>query len=384
MSTRADLSVTISNPAKIWAAIRRRADELRPGVGAVYQHATLFGLTNERLVVTFERGSFFGRQARAPEAMKAIEDAAEEVLGVRPTVELLGNEPIAASAPIGDFEIGRHELEHARSGALVAKWQRISEDAAELLHDASGLDAFSPLVIEDGRVVLAYEGGADPGTSPDAPMGEMLEAIGMAAAQFTGRGTKVEVVEELWTERQRARVGRAAEPMRPSDPDAEAGASYRTPAKARGTKPLADALESDKAAAGEAARASNLRGGLWGTIAVTALVLVGVGGGIAVMLAQQARALEAAEAMTAFASCAAALFAAFGVWRKRRDHRVEQCQLEIRRLAGRRVDGLFTVDLIHTIESEFGRSVYASALNGLCASGEVRSRDEAFYYVGRT
>ncbi len=60
----------------------------QPALGAVLEHGVPRSVGPERIVLSFQQGSFYGRQADTPESISAIQDCAEELLGARPQVEI--------------------------------------------------------------------------------------------------------------------------------------------------------------------------------------------------------------------------------------------------------------------------------------------------------
>jgi hypothetical protein len=63
--------------------------ETRPALGAVLLHATPARVTPTELVLAFPPGSFYSRQADAPEARDAIAEIALRILGSRPSVQVI-------------------------------------------------------------------------------------------------------------------------------------------------------------------------------------------------------------------------------------------------------------------------------------------------------
>lgn len=93
-----------------------------------------------------------------------------------------------------------------------------------------------------------------------------------------------------------------------------------------------------------------------------------------------ATSLDAAAVSGILGACLAFLGVGGGIFKHFRSGKLEQCQIEIRRRASERSDGLLTAVLVHDIEQQFGSGTYSSALNELCKSGEVRAHEGLFYY----
>jgi hypothetical protein len=54
----------------------------------MFEHGAPVELTRERVVVTFQEGSFFGRQAQTPGGLDALRRAAQQVLEGQPDVQV--------------------------------------------------------------------------------------------------------------------------------------------------------------------------------------------------------------------------------------------------------------------------------------------------------
>jgi hypothetical protein len=75
-------------PNERWTHI---VDALRKGDprwSAMFEHGAPQELTPARLVVVFQEGSFFGRQAQSPGGLDALARAAHAVLGATPELEI--------------------------------------------------------------------------------------------------------------------------------------------------------------------------------------------------------------------------------------------------------------------------------------------------------
>lgn len=71
-----------------WETLVGGLMESKPGLGAVLQHGSPVEIGPKKIVIAFERGSFFGQQARSDEARRTVAAFAERVFGVRPEVEI--------------------------------------------------------------------------------------------------------------------------------------------------------------------------------------------------------------------------------------------------------------------------------------------------------
>ena len=62
--------------------------EGKPALAAVLEHGVPQVVSTEKIVLSFQEGSFYGRQANASAAREAILDAAARRLGARPALEI--------------------------------------------------------------------------------------------------------------------------------------------------------------------------------------------------------------------------------------------------------------------------------------------------------
>ncbi len=81
-----------------WERLVSTLMDVKPALGAVLQHGAPVEVTPARIALAFPPGSFFGQQAEALDARRAIADAAERVFGARPEVEVVYSEEALASA----------------------------------------------------------------------------------------------------------------------------------------------------------------------------------------------------------------------------------------------------------------------------------------------
>ncbi len=90
-----------------WESVVAVLMETRPALGSVLQHATPAKLSARTVVLAFPAGSFYARQARAPEALAAIADVAERLLGGRPSVEITEGEAGDGASTLAQVEAER-------------------------------------------------------------------------------------------------------------------------------------------------------------------------------------------------------------------------------------------------------------------------------------
>ena len=71
-----------------WEALVDMLREGKPALAAVLEHGVPRVVSNEKIVISFQEGSFYGRQANARAAREAILEAAASRLGARPELEV--------------------------------------------------------------------------------------------------------------------------------------------------------------------------------------------------------------------------------------------------------------------------------------------------------
>ncbi len=71
-----------------WEELVGKLEQQQPALAAVLEHGIPKAVGPDRIVLSFKDGSFYGRQAEAPESIAAIVRIAEQQLGARPKVEI--------------------------------------------------------------------------------------------------------------------------------------------------------------------------------------------------------------------------------------------------------------------------------------------------------
>jgi len=107
--------------AELWEAVVSRLMDRKPALGAVLQHGSPVEVTPARILLAFPPGSFFGRQAEALDGRQAIAEAAEQVTGARPAVEVTQTPRGGGDAKtLAQLEVERRDakLEATREKAL--------------------------------------------------------------------------------------------------------------------------------------------------------------------------------------------------------------------------------------------------------------------------
>ncbi|UJR79549.1 DNA polymerase III subunit gamma/tau [Sandaracinus amylolyticus] len=103
-----------------WETVVAVLMETRPALGSVLLHASPSRVGRDEIVIAFPSGSFYRRQADAPDARAAIAEIAERVLGARPSVRVIERD---AGDP-GGQTIAELEAERQR-----ARWEATKKKA---------------------------------------------------------------------------------------------------------------------------------------------------------------------------------------------------------------------------------------------------------------
>lgn len=85
--------------------------DAKPALGAVLQHGHPVRVDAEEVVIGFDPGSFFGKQAEAPDAVAAIAAAAARILGARPAVRVVERDPSLGTRTMAE---DAHEAQETR------------------------------------------------------------------------------------------------------------------------------------------------------------------------------------------------------------------------------------------------------------------------------
>lgn len=95
-----------------WAQVVKRVRDTHPALAAIIEQGEARLVSAEKIVVAFQEGSFYGRQASQPQSIDAIANAALAVLGGRPVVEIkLDLAAGAKTRTLADVEKQRREAE---------------------------------------------------------------------------------------------------------------------------------------------------------------------------------------------------------------------------------------------------------------------------------
>ena len=108
-----------------WEELVVNLQRQQPALAAVLEHGIPKTVGPDRIVLSFQDGSFYGRQAESPDSIEAIKRVAEEQLGGRPEIEIRFDAPsegatktvaaVAAQRKEAEVEAKRREaLNHPR------------------------------------------------------------------------------------------------------------------------------------------------------------------------------------------------------------------------------------------------------------------------------
>ncbi|MEM9728890.1 MAG: hypothetical protein AAF997_09915, partial [Myxococcota bacterium] len=81
-----------------WEELVGALERHQPALAAVLEHGVPKAVSPERIVLSFQHGSFYGRQAESPDSVAAIKRVAEEQLGTAPEVEIRFDAPTEGSS----------------------------------------------------------------------------------------------------------------------------------------------------------------------------------------------------------------------------------------------------------------------------------------------
>lgn len=96
-----------------WEGIVEALRDSKPALAAVLEHGIPRAVTGERIILSFQDGSFYGRQAKSPAAIEAITEAAKARLGTRPKVEIRFDAESSSKRTVASVEATRREAETA-------------------------------------------------------------------------------------------------------------------------------------------------------------------------------------------------------------------------------------------------------------------------------
>ena len=119
-----------------WERLVFSLRDAKPALAAVLEHGVPRLVSRERIVLAFQHGSFYGRQAEAPAAKDAIADAAAKLLGAKPTIEIRFDAQVQGRT-VAAVEATRREAERSAKKRQAMSHPAVL-DAMEVFPDARG------------------------------------------------------------------------------------------------------------------------------------------------------------------------------------------------------------------------------------------------------
>jgi DNA polymerase-3 subunit gamma/tau len=119
-----------------WERIVFSLRDAKPALAAVLEHGVPRLVSRERIVLAFQHGSFYGRQAEAPAAKDAISEAASKLLGAKPTIEIRFDQQVQGRT-VAAVEATRREAERSAKKRQAMSHPAVL-DAMEVFPDARG------------------------------------------------------------------------------------------------------------------------------------------------------------------------------------------------------------------------------------------------------
>ena len=120
-----------------WEEMVGRLEQEQPALAAVLEHGVPKTVGPERIVLSFKKGSFYGRQAQSPESIAAIERIAEQQLGSRPEVEIRFDEGEASTRTVAAVAAQRKEAELEAKRKEALNHPRV-RDAMDVFPESAG------------------------------------------------------------------------------------------------------------------------------------------------------------------------------------------------------------------------------------------------------
>lgn len=127
-----------------WESIVGALKEARPALAAILEHGIPRVVSAEKIVISFQRNSFYGRQAESPASQQCIFDAAIKHFGVKPELEIRF-----------DADSGGNTVASVEAGRRSARVQQRRREAAQ--HPIV-LDALAVFPESRGHIGVRLEG----------------------------------------------------------------------------------------------------------------------------------------------------------------------------------------------------------------------------------
>ncbi len=121
-----------------WEGLVSSLQKQQPALAAVLEHGVPKAVGPDRIVLAFQDGSFYGRQAESPESIDAIKRVAEERLGGRPEVEIRFDAPnVGAPKTVAAVAAQRKEAEVEAKRKEALNHPRV-RDAMDVFPESTG------------------------------------------------------------------------------------------------------------------------------------------------------------------------------------------------------------------------------------------------------
>ncbi len=143
-STNDDASSMTAEPAPIrraalleWEHIVNLLRESKPALAAVLEHGVPRIIRPDKIVLSFQEDSFYGRQAESPASLEAISAASQAHTGVKPSIEIRFDARGQERATVASVEATRREAE-AAARRRAALGHPVVKDAIDVFPDSRG------------------------------------------------------------------------------------------------------------------------------------------------------------------------------------------------------------------------------------------------------
>ncbi len=121
-----------------WEDLVGNLQRQQPALAAVLEHGVPKAVGPDRIVLSFQDGSFYGRQAESPDSIDAIKRVAEEHLGGRPEIEIRFDAPNeGAPKTVAAVAAQRKEAEVDAKRREALNHPRV-RDAMDVFPDSAG------------------------------------------------------------------------------------------------------------------------------------------------------------------------------------------------------------------------------------------------------
>ncbi len=121
-----------------WERLIEAMRDRQPALAAVLEHGIPKTVTPEHIILSFQEGSFYGRQAQERGAIEGIQRAAEQELGEKPKVEIrFDAKPESSSGTVAAVGAQRREAELEAKRREALEHPRV-QDVMEVFPESAG------------------------------------------------------------------------------------------------------------------------------------------------------------------------------------------------------------------------------------------------------